>query len=219
MGIAGVVLDDECRGFEGDVVEIEFEAGTRGSDGLMPAIEAVRDRLGVDAGGLSRVCVSVGPGGYTGLRVSVTVAKSIAAATGASLAAVPSAAVALGDAPTGDPGIGGVIVCLASKGEATHATVFGPGTGPMGTPVGVVRAADIAGLIGSTLIGDGFLPASIREACDACGKRIEPPRFSAARCLRLGMGLEPVDPASLVPVYAREPEAVRLWRERHGADA
>lgn len=210
VGVAGALLDE--AGGLGEIVEIQYEAGARRADGLMPAIEALRGALGVRAGSLGRVCVSAGPGGYTGLRISVTVAKSLAAATGAALVGVPSAAVALGDRHPDS----GCIVCLASKGDATHATVFGSDLAAMGEPVGVIRAGDVAGLIGSVVIADAFLPDSIRDACGACGKRIELPRFSAKRCLAIGCGMDAVDPAVLVPVYAREPEAVRIWRDRHG---
>lgn len=217
VGVAGALLDE--AGGLGEILEIQYEAGARRSDGLMPAIEALRGALGVRPDSLGLVCVSVGPGGYTGLRISVTVGKSLAAATGAGLVGVPSAAVALGDRGPES----GCIVCLASKGDATHATVFGSGFGSdlsaTGQPVGVIRAADVAGLIGPAVIADAFLPDSIRDACGACGKRIELPRFSAKRCLAIGYGMEVVDPASLVPVYAREPEAVRIWRDRHGQGA
>lgn len=85
---------------------------------------------------LSRVCVSLGPGGYTGLRVSVTVAKSIAHATGASLVGVPSATVAVGDDRPSAP----FCVCLASKGTRTHVTAFDDPDQIDGEPVGVLDA-------------------------------------------------------------------------------
>jgi tRNA A37 threonylcarbamoyladenosine modification protein TsaB len=213
--VAGVVLGgngDPAGVDPAAIVEEAYEAGSRREDGLLPAVERVRERLGVSPGALARVCVSVGPGGYTGLRVSVTVAKSIAMATGADLVAVPSASVAIGDLKPG----GAFLVCLASKGDRTHATRFaGPGV-VIGDPIGVIGAEDLPRLGEKILIGDRYLPEPFRLSFLQGGGEVLSPRFSASRCLTVGCGLAPVDPAGLVPVYAREPEAVRLWRQRHG---
>jgi hypothetical protein len=73
---------------------------------------------------------------------------------------------------------------------------------------------------GSTLLADVHCPAALRAACEAGGVSVVEPLWSgrgvmmAARRLRLeGQG---VGPAELSPEYAREPEAVTLWRQRHG---
>lgn len=219
--VAGARTDPD--GKLGEIVEIEFPAANRERDGLLPAIDRVRTALNVVPGDLGSVCVSVGPGGYTGLRVSVTVAKSIARATGAELVGVPSATVAVGEDRPDQP----FCVCLASKGDRTHVTAFpGPGDGD-GEPIGVL---DAEGLIGwydgpgpgsgeILLVADRFLPEPIRAACLQRHGRILAPRFSATRCLHAGYGRSGTDPVVLTPKYAREPEAVRLWRERRAKNA
>ena len=108
--VAGARLLED--GTPGEVVEVAYPAATRDRDGLLPAIDEVRAHLCVESGSLARIYVSVGPGGYTGLRVSVTVAKSLAYATGATVVGVPSATVAIGDHRPDGP----FLVCLASKG-------------------------------------------------------------------------------------------------------
>lgn len=57
---------------------------------LVPMIADVLRRGGVDRKDLTAVAVSSGPGSYTGLRIGVSTAKGLAAATGASLVSVPS---------------------------------------------------------------------------------------------------------------------------------
>ena len=214
--VAGARLLDD--GTPGDEVEVAYPAATRDRDGLLPAIEEVRTRLGVEAGSLARIFVSVGPGGYTGLRVSVTVAKSLAYATGATVVGVPSATVAIGDHRPDGP----FLVCLASKGERTHVTSFADPSALEGEAVGVLDAAGLADRLVSRhpasgevlLIADRYLPEPIRAACIQKNGRVLAPRFSATRCLHVGYAGRAVDPIALSPVYAREPEAVRLWRDR-----
>ena len=52
---------------------------------LLPAIEAMLQRVNVSAKNLDVIAVGLGPGSYTGLRVGVTAAKTLAYAIGAKL--------------------------------------------------------------------------------------------------------------------------------------
>ena len=223
--VAGARLTAD--GQPGEIIEIAYEAGSRERDGLLPAIDAVRTAFDVPRSALDRVCVSLGPGGYTGLRVSVTVAKTLAHATGASLTGIPSAIVAIGEDRPETP----FCVCLASKGTRTHVTAFMDSDRPDGEPIGVLDAAGLLDWYRTfrqdrgpdsgemVLVADRFLPEPIRAACLQSSGRILAPRFSATRCLLAGAGRSSADPFGLMPIYAREPEAVRLWRERRGGNA
>ncbi|USN97993.1 MAG: tRNA (adenosine(37)-N6)-threonylcarbamoyltransferase complex dimerization subunit type 1 TsaB [Phycisphaeraceae bacterium] len=222
-GVAGRRLESDAvadRG-PGEIVEIPLAPGARHDDGLMPAIEALRARLGVGPGDLERVCVSIGPGGYTGLRVAVTTAKSIAETTGAAVVGVPSAAVAAANSGLEPP----FAVCLASKRGATHVTVFKgctsaePGTIStlLGVEVGLIDAEGLEPLGVRFLIADRFLPDGIRRRAAQLGIGVQPPRFTAVACLELGLCLDQEPIEKLAPAYARVPEAVRLWKVRHQA--
>jgi hypothetical protein len=79
----------------------------------------------------------------------------------------------------------------------------------------LISAADLAGLGIGLLAADGFLPAPIREACGALGIAVVPPVFDPGACLAASAGLPEIDPAALLPMYAREPEAVVKWRKLH----
>lgn len=212
--VAGAIL--ETGGGIAEPVEIPLDPGGRHDDGLMPSIEALRARLGDRAGDLRRVCVSLGPGGYTGLRVAVTAAKMLCEATGAELVGVPSASVVAENAGIDPP----FVVCLASKHEATHATLFrDPGPPWVGEDLGLISAADLDSVraalgVAGFLIADRFLPEPIRCRANDLGISSRRPGFSAVACLRAGLMLDPMAVVSAAPIYAREPEAVRLWRAR-----
>jgi len=202
-----------------EVLGVEpVSVGARGGhdDDLMPAIDRVCRRTGFDvrARGLARVAVSIGPGGYTSLRVACAAGKMIAEGAGAKCAAVPTARVVLEALPA-NLRAGTVGVALASKGESAWVEVFRGGTAS--GPGRLMSAPDIAGLPAAgvqRLLADQFLPASMRRAAEEAGIQITPPVFDAAACARVGASMPAIDPVELVPLYPREPDAVTLWRAR-----
>lgn len=116
--------------------------GDRFDDDLVPAIARLTQACGVEARHLARVAVSIGPGGYTALRIATVTAKMLALATGAEVVGVPSALVAGAGL---DPGCAPVLVCLASKGETAHGTLLPP-PGPAELPRDTLDA--VARLVG-----------------------------------------------------------------------
>jgi tRNA threonylcarbamoyladenosine biosynthesis protein TsaB len=182
----------------------------RHDDDLMPAIDRLFRRVGATPRGIAQVAVSVGPGGYTALRIAVATAKMLCEATGAACITVPSALVVSRRVQGAKP----FAVALASKGEAAWITEFrGDEDGSTGR---LITASDVASLDVPLLVGDRFLPAQVRAAAIERGIAIEPPRFDAAACLEAAIGRAAIDPLHLVPLYPREPEAVTQWRKRHG---
>lgn len=194
----------------------------RHDDDLLPAIDRLCARVGVGPAGLTAVAVSIGPGGYTALRVAITAAASIAEAIGVRVVPVPSALVAAASAHV--PG-GPTLVCLASKRGACHATLFNA-AGPRepwlasARDLGVIDLDAFEALAMDRVLADGHLPEAMRASADRRGIAVEPLLLSVEVLARLGLGeglgspLEPVDPAAVRAIYAREPEAVRVWRER-----
>jgi len=192
--------------------------GSRGGhdDDLLPAIDRLFRRVGPDQShrNLARVAVSVGPGGYTSLRVACAAGKMIAEAARARCVSVPTARVVLEGTVTAR-GEGKTAVALASKGESAWMQVFdadkpeGPGRLMTGADV-----PDLAGAGVRRLIADRFLPPAMRAGAEAAGLAIIEPVFDAGACARLGASLSAIDPVELVPLYPREPDAVTLWRAR-----
>ena len=74
---------------EGAVVRrIEWNGHQAQSVTLLPNIERLLGEAGADKSAISAVLVDIGPGGYAGLRVGVSVAKALAHALGVPIAGV-----------------------------------------------------------------------------------------------------------------------------------
>jgi tRNA threonylcarbamoyladenosine biosynthesis protein TsaB len=224
----GVVLAIETSQREGSVAlalahgEVDHEplrATSRHEDDLMPAIDRLCTRHGVQPRDIRGVGVSIGPGGFTGLRIAVSTTKMLAESLGASIAAVPSALVA---AEALDAGVDGpVLVCLASKRDTTWCTLLERDelrhwriTGAPG-----IRSADGIDCSGVALVlADEYLPEAIRLRFSAARLATQPLRLSARACLSAARRMleagSTTDALALQPIYARPPEAVRLWKSR-----
>lgn len=183
-------------------------------DVLIPLIDALFTSLGLDPRDLGLVGVSVGPGGYTGLRVACITGKMIAEGAGCGCAAVRSAAV-VAAAREGGP----VAVALASKRDSAWVEVYERPGDLSASWSGLVSAAGLGAVragpaSANVLIADRFLPVSLRSEAERMGLLIEVPRFDPEVCLRLAAASARVEPGGLNPVYPREPDAVTLWRAR-----
>lgn len=195
----------------GELLGAEPVEGGAHDDALTPAIARLFERAGARPAEIGLVAVSVGPGGYTALRIAVTTAKFIAEACGALCVPVPSAAVAAAACPRGLP----FAVALASK----DGTCFAQPFGPEGEPAGEGRLIDAAGVEGlgvSRLAADRFLPGPVRSRALELGLELLPLQLSAQAVLGLVSRYSAVNPDEIHPQYPREPEAVVMWRRRHG---
>ena len=195
----------------------------RHDDDLLPAIDRLFARLNLRPAALAAVGVSVGPGGFTGLRIAVTTAKMFAEGLGAKIIAVPSALVAAeNDASTGP-----IIVALASKADTFWCTRLQRANG-MWIIVGQPQVTDASRLDLTDIqavLGDEHLPAGIRDMCEKKGVQVLQPVFDPAKCLVLAERVMAAggiaDPLLVQPLYPRPPEAVSLWEkaERIGKKA
>jgi tRNA threonylcarbamoyladenosine biosynthesis protein TsaB len=224
-----IVLAIECTQREGGValrdgagaVHVEaLAASKRHDDDLLPAVDRLLRRGGVERDRLGAVAVSIGPGGFTGLRIAISTVKMLAMALSVRVVAVPTALVVAESAAPGDVGDGPIIVALASKRETFWATTLvraggawlldGPGAlaDSERADLGAVRA----------LLGDRYLPAAVRARCAALGVPVIEPRFDPSACLRAAARMldagHTCDPLALLPIYPRPPEAVTIWEAR-----
>ncbi len=182
-----------------------------GDDELMPAIAQIVSEAGAQPNDLSRVGVSIGPGGFTGVRIAVAATKMICEATGAQCVGVPSShVVARRVSHDGRP----FAVALSSKRESAHLTVFD--ADGVAHDAGAIRhAQDLAALGIARLISDDHLPESLRDQAGRISISIQHPIFDPVACLELTLVGPTVDSIALAPFYPREPEAVTRWREIH----
>jgi len=196
---------------DGTLIDSEPLSSIRGGrDDLHPAIERLRARTGRGPDRLASVAVSVGPGGYTGLRVAVSAAALIAECAGIGVVELPTALVAARSVPL-DSAPRGIV--LASKGDTCHLSVQ-PDQHTL-EDRGVVRADAFEALDLTGVLADAHLPAPVRDRLDALGVRIEPIRFAPEHACALAAELDTIDPVAVRVRYAREPDAVTQWRLRH----
>ena len=81
--------------------ERSFCHGLQNAAKILPLIDELCRELHIGPADLTDIAVSVGPGSFTGLRIGVTLAKTLAFSTGARLIAVPSLPVIAHNAPSG----------------------------------------------------------------------------------------------------------------------
>jgi tRNA threonylcarbamoyladenosine biosynthesis protein TsaB len=171
------------------------------------------------------VAVALGPGGFTGLRVSIAFAKAFAHARDVPAIGLGSAAVfAASDASRG--GKGPWLVALASKsGTAWVARVTRSDDGGFAEEPGAVvdaagflpRVSAVAAAGGALLTDEHLAPelAEVARNADARVRPIEVDPCALAALAHLAYSRRNfTDALALSPIYPREPEAVTKWRER-----
>jgi tRNA threonylcarbamoyl adenosine modification protein YeaZ len=186
-----------------DVIGVESLRQTgRHDDDLMPAIDRLFARAAVQPRQIDVVAVSLGPGGYTGLRVAATTANVIAEICDARVIGVPTASALIRRATVAQP----CAVCLAVKGRSVWVHRFPEDEAEL-APVESLCDSGLAGLV-----ADQFLPDDIRERLIGNGVLIETPRYDPVAVAQASCAFES---SSVVEAfYAREPEAVTRWRDR-----
>jgi tRNA threonylcarbamoyladenosine biosynthesis protein TsaB len=183
--------------------EVAMRSGAE--EHLLPAIDESLREAGATVRDLERVICGAGPGSFTSLRVSASLAKGIAFAQGIPLYAVPSLALIAADESLGD----GVYLAVL---DALRGDVFA---------AAYTRASDEVNEIAPVRLVPRESLA--REAARLQAKVIGPeerPRTipRAAGVVRLGawLGLPPVPLSAWEPDYGRLAEAQVKWEQAHG---
>ena len=190
-----------------------FAAGARHAADLMPMIDRLCRAQGWSPASIGDVYVSVGPGAFTGMRVGVTLAKTLAFATGARLVAVPTARVLVENAPAS--ATHAAVIVDARRGKVwAEGFERAAGAWRAWRAFGLTTLADVLGRSPRPLLllGEGvaFHAASLDPAdagvsvSDDAQPRVEAVVDIGWALARAG---EFADPDALVPAYARRPEA------------
>src|SRR5438552_18804288 len=103
------------------LTEEQFEHGLQNAAKILPIIDRMCRAQNWSAKDLQELYVSIGPGSFTGLRIGVTLCKTIAFATGAKIVAVPSVRVLAENAP---PEAQELIIVLDAKREQIFTARF-----------------------------------------------------------------------------------------------
>ncbi len=87
---------------DGELIDaIDWPAGYRHGETLLPAVDDLLKRTAIDRTGLAAIVVGTGPGAFTGLRVGLATAKGIAHGLGLPIVGVSTAEALLADAAPG----------------------------------------------------------------------------------------------------------------------
>ncbi|UCG16311.1 MAG: tRNA (adenosine(37)-N6)-threonylcarbamoyltransferase complex dimerization subunit type 1 TsaB [Phycisphaerales bacterium] len=209
-----------------EVLEAEaFSTTHRHAVELLPTVVRICAAREVAPDAIDEVYVSGGPGSFTGLRVGVTFARALAFACGVKIVRVPTLDVIAQNALDVTDPPEALAVILDAKRKRIFAAAFAL------TDDGYARAQEPA-----ELDPDGFF-AALPAGCRAIGEGILHHQEAVARA-RLGVLPESLnraraevvhrlgyrlarqgrfdDPACLVPIYVRRPQAEEVWEARHG---
>ena len=228
IGSVAAARDDKV------LLERSFEKGMRHGRDLVPSLRDVALAVGWKPAEIQLVAVSLGPGSYTGLRIGVACAKTIAYATGAETVAVPTLDVLAQNAPAE---FDTVCPVLDAKRQQVYASIFVRSQVGAKHPTSdaspllrqtddlLISPADLVRRLSeglprpAFLLGDGL--ATYRAPFTGEGLIHADEKLWIARAsvvARLGFDLFKSgrrDPwQTLTPRYLRRPEAEEVWEKR-----
>ncbi|HEV2296190.1 MAG TPA: tRNA (adenosine(37)-N6)-threonylcarbamoyltransferase complex dimerization subunit type 1 TsaB [Tepidisphaeraceae bacterium] len=204
------------------MAEEQFAHGLQHAAQIVPIIDRLTRARGWTPQDLDELYVSVGPGSFTGLRIAVTLAKTLAMATGVKLVAVPTVRVLVENAP---PEARHVIIVLDAKREQIFTARF-ERVGDERIEHEPAKLDSLAAMLARAprpvhLLGEGipyhekFIPR------DDPSIIVAPPERSRARAAvvaTIGHAMarrgEFADPKRLTPIYIRRPEAEEKFLAR-----
>jgi tRNA threonylcarbamoyladenosine biosynthesis protein TsaB len=202
----------------------------RHDDDLLPAIDRLFARNNLKprdlAGGA--VAISIGPGGFTGLRIAVATAKMFAETLGTKIIAVPSALVAAEAAPCAGPAAtADCLIALSAKNNTFWQTRVERRENhwqiSQQPAPGVADAASMSIDGIGAVLADEHLPTDARNRCEDGNLPVIPPVFEAISCLTVAQRMHKegrfTDPLHLLPLYPRQPEAVTIWQQRANVES
>lgn len=216
--MGSVALADDDKGI---IAEININSTASHSERLLPGIDRIFRETGTRLEDCDGICVSIGPGSFTGLRIGLATAKGLAFAAGKPMAGISSLETLALGIPLARMPICTVID--ARKGEVFACIFEWSGLELKSrTPEMVVSPEGLMGKITepTILVGNGLVPYGqlFRQTLQEKAVFLAPP-FNFPRASVLAMkGLDllaqgkGVGPEDLVPVYIRPSEAELNWR-------
>lgn len=228
LGVTTATQQVGCAvgGHEGVLASAHSARGKRHAESLAPSIDFVRRQARIELNEISVVAIDIGPGLFTGLRVGIAAAKSMALALRVPMIGISS--LDLLAWPVRHTSREIVAVIDARRGEVFHARYRPtPGgvqriSGPSVTAPRDLRADLEASDAEYLLVGDGALRyasewsglvrAELAEQYLAYPNAASLVQLAHARAIREDF----VQPWELEPLYLRPPDAEINWVTRDG---
>ena len=182
---------------------------------LMPTIDYLFDACSVDKTDLDRIVVAQGPGSYTGLRIAVATAKTLAYALSCELVGVSSL-----QALTDETDMGVQIAVIDARRQAVYAGVYQGGKTlveeayrPMSEVIELAKIYDHVTFVGEV----STFEKMIKEALPQAKTVVRYP--DAYLMTKFAEAIQPSDVDSFVPNYLKRVEAEENWLKNHGSDS
>jgi len=202
---------------------VSFDTSARHATQLLSRLDELLRGHELAPRDLDEVYVSAGPGSCTGIRVGVTVARTLAQALpGLRCVGVPTAE-AVAEAARGLAWQRLVVVFDAKERICVQPFVRNGEQPAPEADLAVMSEEEFLRRVPrpAVLIGEGLgYHQLLGEGLEIARRELWLPNPEAVWRVgrRRAAAGEYTDPARLLPVYARRPEAVRLWERRHGPD-
>jgi tRNA threonylcarbamoyladenosine biosynthesis protein TsaB len=218
-GLAGSIsLFEE----ESCVAERSLQLGLQHGQSLIPAIHALLAEHRLSPRHCGQLAVSIGPGSFTGLRVGIVCAKTLAYAASSRIAGVNTLLAVAHNAPAEVNELR--VIADAQRGDLFAARCVRAGDRfEMPEPIRIVAAGDwIAGLSPNDVVSGPGADVYIERLNAVCRVLAAPLRHPRAAIIgRLGLQAfaegRLSDPWQLEPLYLRRSSAEEKWEARQQA--
>jgi tRNA threonylcarbamoyladenosine biosynthesis protein TsaB len=201
-----------ARGPDGGVLREVFELRSAGhAERLLPMIAEVMQGAGLDFADLDRIAVTVGPGGFTGVRVGIAAARALALATGKPVVGTTSLAVMAHRAAEllGTAAVRRLVVAVDAHRGALYVQSFGPASAEASPALLLTprEAAQWLGREAAIIVGPAAVGLAdlVQEAGGTAEHRLADLQPHARSLAALAPGLAPEEPVR--PLYLRAPDA------------
>jgi tRNA threonylcarbamoyladenosine biosynthesis protein TsaB len=214
IGSIALVEDGNLR------LEEQFPHGLQHAAQIVPMIDRLCATANCAPRELEHLYVSAGPGSFTGLRIGITLAKTLSFATGAKIVAVPSVRVLVENAPSDAKH---VIIVLDAKREQIFTARFERSSDGW-VERETAHLDSLSAMLERSprpvhLLGEGvpyhekFIPRD--EQIITTPSETWRARAGAVAVLGMELAQQRVfeDPFRLTPIYIRRPEAEEKWEQ------
>ena len=218
---AALALDLGPDGGPPRLAPIDADPGRRHGRGLIPAIKALLESAGITARDLGALAVGLGPGSYTGLRIGLTAAKTIAYAAGVPLYPLDSLEAIARSAPLDAAHLAVVVDAQRGDGYVAEFARDRPGDAPRRlTPTRVEPLVPWALALppGTLVLGPALdrlplpWPPALRLGTPDQGHP-DPLALLALASEAVAAG-RIAEPFALEPIYLRRSAAEDLWESK-----
>jgi tRNA threonylcarbamoyl adenosine modification protein YeaZ len=177
------------------------------AEGLMPLIKALMEEAGAQFASLSRIAISTGPGGFSGIRTGVAAARGLGLAAGVPVVGTSSFQIMAAAFEREEPVTGAYGIAAPAGVSAVFCQILGAGRAPVTEVVALAHAETGAFFDGRVESVAGPAAGPLSEAGYICAAVKRPGLFPDAETLaRMAPDLDPKRDLPS-PYYVRPPDA------------